>query len=333
MSNANGEIDATELLDQSSGQSDDEKIFNEAWNSITAGEAFNKDAPSEEVTPEVETSEDPADKQPEQPAPQDTASQWMESLPEEAREHIQALLTERDSLQQNYRSVHNRLAPTQRKVTELQRRIQELQATPQTQSTPSVDVSKKEDKPTSELWAKVKESDPVLADAIEEMLASERNRMQQEFDSRLQPVHERTREDDLARETQTLLSIVPNAVEIFTSPLYADWLTYQPESIQKLHESPRHQDALALMRLFDADIARYEMQNGNQQQQASAQPSNPEADKVAQRRQEKLSKPVPQQNRPAAALPKEESEEDVFNKAYNEAIKQAYPQYGLKLRS
>lgn len=325
------DTERTETLDAVNGQSEEDKLFAEAWDSVTSGTTYGEK--SEEAS-KVETSEDP--EQPaQQEAQEDNSSSWLDSLPEEAKQQFQALLNERDSLQHNYRSLHNRLAPTQRKVTELQRRLQELQATPQTQPAPSVDVSpsKEEPKPKSELWSRVKESDPVLADAIEEMLAAERERLQEEFDSRLRPVQERTQEEDLQRETQRLLELVPNAVEVFTSPLYSSWLEMQPESIQKLHESPKHQDALALMRLFDSDVARFEMQYGQQQQTAQpAQPSNT-ADKVAQRRQEKLSKPIPQVARPAAAEYKEEDAEALFAKLYDEQLKQASPQYGLKLRS
>lgn len=331
-SNAEGiREDETLTTDNGQNQVDEDKLFAEAFAQITGKPSDEEPAPQqqeEETASEVEE----APEQPEQAA-SDTA--WLDSLPDEAKKQFQQLMEERARIENNYRALHNRLAPTQRQLAEAQRRLNEL--TPQTRQPAHGDASKEEapkqqGQEQDDLWSRIKDTDPVLAEAIEKQMERERQTVLQEVEARLRPVHERTREDNLRQETQALIEMVPNAVEVFSSPMFGDWLKYQPASMQAMFESPNHQDALALLRLYDSDMARWEAQN------APSSPPAPDANvaKVAARRQEKLNNPLPQQARPAtpvAQAVKEEDADKLFNEFMKRELKQTSLPYANLLRS
>lgn len=327
MSESTEVLDGTETLTNQAGPTDEEvqAIFAAEYQKVS-GQPAPEAEPAKQVE-EVKQEEASTDT----PDAKEQAAEWWASLPEEAQQNVRSLLDERRSLEQNYRALHNRLAPTQRQLAEAQRRLKEQQTTPTPSLGTQVDASKEKtpEQPEDELWSKVKDSDPVLAEAIEKLIAKREKEMEAKVDQRLRPIHERTQEDTLERETQTLLSLVPNAVEVFTSPLYDDWLKLQPASVQAMHESSNHQDALALLRLFDSDVARY---------QASQQPVRPQASsqaqQIQQRREEKLKNPIPAA-RPAvanAAQPKDDDATALFDKFFSQELKQTSLPYGNVFR-
>lgn len=324
MSRNDGLDEATETLSNDEGQIDQEALFAEEFAKLTGREPPEPDPLKEE--PKAQEKEETSTEE-EQAASDQT--EWWKSLPEEQQAQVLNLLDEQQRLQNNYRSLHNRLAPTQRQLAEAQRRLQELTTSTPNQRTQG-DASSKEAQPQEEdeLWQRVKDSDPVLVEAIEKLLAKKEKEIEGKIEDRLRPINERTRESDLEREVQTLLQLVPNAVEVLTSPMYEDWLRVQPEKVQAMHTSPDHRDALTLLRLFDADVARMEQQYAPQTQQQQA--PSPKAQEVAQRREEKLKNPIPQQaSRPAsvAQARQEEDPNELFNKLYAKELKQTSTPY------
>jgi hypothetical protein len=320
MSNVSEGTGPDETLANPDGQLDVQKIYEEEYNKVLGGDGAappptEQEAPKEEVTPE--STEQPK----EEVKPPDNLA-WLDTLPEEAKQRFEEVLREHAALQNNYKAVTNRLAPTQRRLAEAQRRLQELTSTtpnPVTQGDASDTKPKADGTAKDELWERIRESDPVLAEAIEAQLKRERAALAQEMEQRLRPLQERTRDDDLRTEVQTLTQLVPNAVEVFQSPDFNGWLDAQPPTVQKMFESSDHRDALALLRLFDADVARFESQH-------PAQQVNPKASEVAEKRQSRLANPLPVAGKPAASPSQELDPEAYFKKVMTEELKRtSYP--------
>ena len=323
--------DTRETLEETEGQIDAEKLFAEDFARLTNREAPKQE--EEETLEEKEEATPEASPEPEQQpqAASEPTNEWFDSLPDVAKQHVQELMNERSAIENNYKALHNRLAPTQRQLAEAQRRLKEL--TPQTQpaqgdASKETQKAKEEQAEKDELWEKIRDSDPTLTEAIEKQLAKERAAWQREMEERLRPINQRTYDDDIQREVEYLLHLVPNAVDVMSSPVFQDWLGNQAESVQAMYSSPRHQDALAMLRLFDSDVARYEASLAAQQPaQPAAQPAAPDpaAKQVAQRREEKLRSPLPQTAKQIAAAGsvREEDAEGLFNKIFDQQYKQA----------
>lgn len=322
----NDEIEQSETLNDNDGLLDEDKLFEEAFASVTEGRELKSEEPIKEAQPEEEVKEEAKDSE---PAQEPDPNSWLESLPEDVRANVQTLVEEHAHLQQNYKSVYNRLAPTQRRLAELERRIKEQQY-PQTREPAPGNASEKspEQIERDEEWERIKESDPVLAEAFEKKLKKQQEQFDKLIEERLRPYQERSYNDDLDRETQALLQVVPNAVEVFSHPSYMGWLEAQSESVQRLNKSPRHEDAIALLKLYDADISRYQ---ASQQPPPQAQPQvNQEAAKVQQRREDKLKNPVPQSGARTAPKQEEMDETKLFNEFFKKELAEQSRSHGIK---
>lgn len=312
MQSANIESNENETLTSNDGLTDQDALFEQLYNSITEGSEVKLEP--EETQEEVKEVPDNQDPQPNTAQPDDP-NEWLNSLPEDVRGNVQALVEEHANLQHRYSSVYNRLAPTQRRLSELERKFKEQQDPQTRQPAQNGNASEKSVNPqVDEEWERIKESDPVLAAAFERKLKQQQDEFDQRIQRSLQPYQEQSHNQELERETQALLQIVPNAIEVFSHPSYHGWIENQSEAVKRLNSSTKHQDALALLRLYDADMQPYYQQ---QSQQQSAPPVNPNAAKLQQKRDEKLQNPVPQSA--AKAAPKQE-EVDI-NKLFDEIYK------------
>lgn len=327
-----------ETLEDNEGLNiDTDALFNEAFESIRSGKA----PPKEQPEPVEEPKQDAVEPEQEEPTQPPEEEDWISKIPEELRDKVGNLLAERDYLQNNYKAVHNRLAPTQRQLAEAQRRLREREQldVSKTQPAQKNDSSEKQAEERDELWSKIEESDPVLAEALEKRLAArlqqEREALRKEFQDSVAPLQQRVQSEEFDRELNTLLSVVPNATEVLQSPEYVGWLEAQSPSVQALHTSPKAQDCIKLLQLYSWDAAQIYGQYGQQASpQQKQQTDTTEADRIAAQRKERLANPVPATGtRPTAPKAKPldtpESLEKLFNDTLEKELKQQKT-YGLR---
>lgn len=341
MSNNDSGTEQTATLEAGDGQIDTEALFNEAFESIRKGETPPKEQPAPQDKPEEK--EDSVE---EEATPSEQEEDWISKIPDELRDKVSSLLTDRESLYNNYKALHNRLAPTQRQLADAQRRLREreqLDLAPKTQPAPKNDSSEKQASgdplEKDELWSKIEESDPVLAEALEKRLASklqqEREALRKEFRDSLTPLQEKNTSEEFNRELDTLLSVVPNAPEVLQSPEYNGWLEAQGPAIRSMHTSPKAQDAIRLLQLYSFDAQQmYQQSQQYQNRQPANQTDTSEADRIAAERRDRLANPVPTTGtRPTAPKAKPLDTAESLEKLFNDTLKNELEQqktYGLR---
>ena len=97
----------------------------------------------------------------------------------------------------------------------------------------------------------------------------------------------------MSQQLHTLDNTVPNWREVIQDPMYQQWFEYQTPGIKSMYGSPYANDSIQLLQLYARDMEQY---FGQQQQPAApATPavSDPKVAKIAEQRQEKLSKSAP----------------------------------------
>lgn len=272
----------------------------------------NTDPASEPATeqPEaVETSPSPEDTTEGEPAPTQETSEtedWLNSLDPKIRENVQKLIEDREKLEHQYKATNGRVAAYQRRYEE-QRKLAVQQeelikklksstaqmpqgnqptAAPKPTNTP---LSIDDDPDLKDIAA----TDEQLARTIlkrEQLLRQEIDRLQNTIEERLSPLQQRFEEASINSEMDRLLSVVPNAVEVFNSKEWDDWVSTQPSAIKAIALSDKADEALRALELYAADMQRWYPQQPQAPQQGQPVASNPDprASKVQQERERKL---------------------------------------------
>lgn len=171
----------------------DEIDENELFDRLMAGEAPVAEKPEAETVEDIaEADEQETQAQPEQAEPQQDESIDLSTLPPAVRaqlEEAQALKEKHLRLTQDYAAVHGRLAPTQRRLAELEKLTDQRKAQPgpvDTATPSQVDRAASAVGMTPEQWTKYAKDFPDEAQAFEsrfkvfETQLSESNRAQQE---------------------------------------------------------------------------------------------------------------------------------------------------------
>lgn len=332
-----------ETLDENNGQTDNtESYFNDVYEAVRTGKV--PPAATEPVKKEdsVETTtEEEEEEKSTQSATEDTSGEeddWIDKIPDELKERVNNLLTEREALSNNFKALHNRLAPTQRQLAEAQRRLREreqLDKAPTTQPAPQNDSSEKKDE-QDEVWEKIRESDPVLAEALDKRLAkqlqNERDALRKEFQDSIAPLQQKNSSEEFSRELDHLLSVVPNAPEVLQSPQYIGWLEAQSPQVQALNASPKAQDCIKILQLYSWDAQ--QIYGQSQPKQQETREDTTEADKIAQQRSERLRNPVPTPGtKPTAPKAKPLDTPESLEKLFNETLQkelEKQKQYGIR---
>lgn len=267
------------------------------------------------------------------PAVAEDNYKWLEALPEDARERVQAEIDRRLQVEHQERSSRGRIAAYQKQILEAQRKIANQ---PATQPAPA----ERQTPQTPENWQEVVKSDPELAKAIEAHVKSEvesavqsvRTDLQELRKTAIDPLYENQEQQYVETQRQELERMVPNVHEVISSPQYAEWLKSASQGIRNLAlTSTDAQDAIVVLRQYADDMVR----TGRARPQPAPSTVTPptsvdttEADKIAAERDRKLKAQTVVPSAPIAPVAgtrngpvTSEDAEKIFLEAYNKFMK------------
>lgn len=215
----------------------------------------NTETPTEEVTPEVKPDE--GDSPPEEA---DETVQKDETKPEpteleKLKEQLDKLTKENHSL----RSQAGRVPHVQRRIKELDRKLEEL--TKHTTSPSSQPSAKLQPKILKALEG-IKETDPDLADTIAKVIAEATDGVAEDITTRERELltAERAETYKAYQEEQAaeLLELYPNAPQVFQSPQWKQWKAEQSPQVAALASSDTARDVAFAFEKYAKDmVAKY----------------------------------------------------------------------------
>jgi len=225
-----------------------------------------------EVEPVVPTPEDheaiPAE--PEVPAGEaDPNAPVVPETPDESVEaRLAALQAKLDAaLNENhrYKSDAGRVPSLQKRMAELEKRLNPSKDGTQTPDSSKSDVFDDESK---RVLAELRENDPVMADHMEKLLGSTTGKLRQQFDQRLREADQAELEqisDDLERaEYDRLITMAPYAPQVFKSPQWDAWKKQLRPADRAYAESSNADEVNAAIQWFGRDLqALADQQKGN----------------------------------------------------------------------
>lgn len=262
-------------------------------------EAADTTSPSGTESPEATTEGEPAPNQ-ETSATED----WLTSLDPKIRERVVQELEQKQKLEHRIKSDEGRIAAFQRRYEEqrklavqreeLIKKLQSSTALPQGQSpaapkqqSPSLTIDDDPD------LKQIAETDEQLARTMlrrEQLLRQELDQLRNMVEDRITPLQQRYEEVQINTEMDKLLGVVPNAIEVFNSREWDEWVSLKSERVKALALSDKADDALEALRLYAADMQQWYGNTQQPSQPAPQQPAqvDPRAGKVQQERERKL---------------------------------------------
>lgn len=262
----------------------------------------NKEETKVEETPAVEETK-----------PEPTAEDKLAAL--------QARLEKQEQTMHRVSSDAGRLAAVQRELDRVKKALEKKEA-----PAPAREVTRVQ----SEKLAKIRDSDPLLADTIEELLTGavddlrkEQETTRSDFETKLQAKEE---EQVIEREYAKLTAAEPNAPQVFKHPLWKTYKETLTPARLAVAESMYADDVLVALQ----DFAGYVQKNHPELVPAKVEDKKPEpekvattpdpvADKVKEERDRKLKTSTPDSKSGAASkVATEQDEEAIFKAAYKE---------------
>ena len=251
---------------------------------VETGEAdTSKDKSGEVEEPLKATSSKDGDPSPKEENEQET-KEWYEDLPEDQQNAVKQILEDNSKLHHRIKSDDGRVAAYQRGQAEADRRYKELQQeTVKLKEILSREPTAQSDNQTAAASAakgkatqatgpkrrltvddvpefkQLASTDPELAELFlnrENILREEMSSLKDAVYGDLEPLRKTSNESKTNQEVNRLLSIVPNANEIFNyrSPegvnTWEDWLFRQPKGVQSLATSDYADDVVEALRLY-----------------------------------------------------------------------------------
>lgn len=239
-------------------------------------EQLDTELPAEENTLDEPEVEDVEDEDEDSSPPKEEAGKETDDPLAELRAQLAAVQKENQAL----RSQAGRVPHVQRKLDELDKKLAQLTASPSSQA--SAKITPKVD----QLLKDIDETDPVLAKALKEVVATAVEGIDEEHRSReiesLRMLREQEGRAYQEAEAARLLEMYPMAPQVFTSPQWAAWKKEQPDHILKLAQSD-NADAVALA----FDLYAKDMQAKHPELVPATQVGNEKANKVEEERQRK----------------------------------------------
>ncbi len=229
----------------------------------------------------------------------------------ELREKLKA----QETLNHKLKSDAGRVPMLQRKLAEVDNKLREMATQPSTNA-----AATREDKRVlSEKLAQIKEHDPLLADAMSELVNEAISNLRQEIEPKVNAAtkvfEDKELEIVLDQEMGKLTQVVPNAIEVFQSDSWKEWKNDLPNSWRSLAESLYAEDVLVAMQRYAKDVyARHPELTPQQTQQTS--PASGEALKVQESRKAKLTTSTPGTQSVSAKDIKTLDEEALFAEIY-----------------
>lgn len=230
-----------------------------------------KEAPVESAAP-VEKKEEVKSEEEAKPAP--TELELLKEKLDKAEKDNKAL-----------RSQAGRIPHVQRRISELDKKLADLAEKAKEPPQASKDVE--------ELLKGVKETDPELADAIAKAIEKATSKVAETVTEKEKDnlIFQRNSEAQvyLDHETNRLLSMYPNAREVFKDPHWESWKNEQSPRVAGLAESGNADDVSMAFQKYAADMAAKFPELNKQQEQAkpAAASSNEAAQKIEAERQRK----------------------------------------------
>lgn len=312
MSNLNDEIDTDEL----------QKLFDETLGNTTSPK--DETVPSIEAPAVPEQQTKPSDKAA-NPAVEDkpkevaTENQWKDSLPEEAKRHLDSLEAERTRLLNNWKIEQGRTAKALQEQREYKQKLEQAKQ----QATP---VAAPQNDKLTELLAALEESDPAMAellrgireDTLSRAKAEQSAQLEHVVDKEIRPIYVAKEEEYIAEQKSIMDKECPNWIDVMKSPDFVEYIKHQPTFMQEAYHSSHAKDLLFMLRTYSNDVFGPEPAAPA----APARGGDPsEAEKVEQRRKDKLQRSVVPSNAPTQQKTEQLSEGQELEKLFAKALK------------
>jgi hypothetical protein len=279
------------MADEILTQEDAQKAFNAIAQAVHSSDATKlselmdekpseEKAPVEETIPAEETKPEEIDNKDTTTAPPEetkaeTVEQIEETKPVEktelelVKEKLEALAKENHAL----RSQAGRVPHVQRKLKELDKKLDEL-----TKSPPSSQASAKIEPKITELLKGVKDTDPELADTIAAVVAEAIKGVSEDMHAKERETLSLFRQSEFETyqeaEVKRLLDMYPNAPEVIQSPTWTEWKKEQTPRIVSLAQSDNADDVAFAFEKYAKDmVAKYP--DAFKQQEVKAEPTAP----------------------------------------------------------
>lgn len=265
-----------------------------------------QDPPEEEEQPEeLEGKEENSPLTDEETGADDTEEEKEPTEAEKQLAELRAQLEAAKRDNQALRSQAGRVPSIQRKLAEVDKKLAELTA-----PTPSSQASTKIQPKVEKLLEGIKETDPALADSIAKALGVAIEGVDEELRTsqinNLKAEREQVTQDYLEEQRERLLSVYPNAPEVFASPHWAEWKKSQPAHVQALATSDSADAVAMAFELYaKAMVEKYPELNKEGSKETPASTENEQAKKLEEARQRKKKDSVDMGTSRATARDKE----------------------------
>lgn len=307
------------------GQVDQDKLFehffnsdSQDYNSLLAtppAPAAAVEEPEPQPLPEVTPSGDAEAEQNEvvaetQPPSQPDPNSWLTQLPDDVRANVERIAKEAQLWQQRHTEQASKNRRLHNEVEQLKKTVQAPKEAPATVADEADDV-----------WAQLKEADPILHAALEKKLGALERKVLKESEhkvqERFQPLEQERNEVFIQEQLQQLDHVVPNWREVTQSPEYQSWFDAQTPGTKALYNSTYAVDSVRLLKLYADDMERYfAPQQPVQPQQPVA---NTTAQALGQARQQKLERSAPVQAATVGTAKQQAlTQQQMFDKFYGD---------------
>lgn len=169
------------------------------------------------------------------------------------REQLEQLRKENHNL----KSQAGRFPHVQKRLREMDKKLEELT---KAKDSPSSQASKKYEPVVDEALKKIRDDDAELADAIKAAIAAALNGVEKDSTAKEYENLKFLRDQEASTyeqaEIDRLLTMHPNAKEVFVSPHWTDWMGKQSAGVKALAESNSADDVSTAFKLYAQDMAR-----------------------------------------------------------------------------
>lgn len=303
-----------------------EQAFQDVWGALDDRAKLNemmKPAEKPETPPQAaEPPKEPVPEAKAQPTPPVTPPEPQAQQPEPPKEPaavapVKPPQTPEEELAHRIKSDLGRVPALQREIAELKAQLALKPASPKDGSAPSPPKAKF---PTSERFKKLRDQDPELADTIAEAIVSSRDEVLQEQQALQHRVEQSNHQQYLQRQSEIIQHYVPHIGDIVNGEEWKEFVATSSPGIRNLCNSSEAQECLLAVNLYESWLpTRYPEKAKKPEAPAPAQAQtvpaqtpppakepSPQAQKVEQKREQKLGKgEVPSQQQTGARGPQD----------------------------
>lgn len=261
-------------------EADSTKLFNEISQSVHDGDAvkldeiMGREAPNpdeeQEQIEQPEVVDPPVEDDPQDDAQEEENTPLDDESAEEAdgnevddKDESDEVVKIREQLEQLKKENHNlksqagRMPHVQKRLREMDKKLEELT---KAKDSPSSQTPKQLDPNVESALKKIRDDDPELADAIKNAIAEALNGVDKASTAREIESLKFLRAQEAAtyeqNEIDRLLTMHPNAKEVFESKHWSDWMGKQSAGVKALAESNSADDVSTAFRLYAQDMQR-----------------------------------------------------------------------------